>query len=81
LLSVDKGDVFGWGNNEYDQLTESASGGDMQLNVARHLELPGVGRVLKAAAAGSACIVINGRKMVLTYCTVLNNDAQYGIDI
>lgn len=60
-MFVDKGELFGWGNNEYDQLSESASVDDMQVSVARHLRLTNIGRIVKAAAAGSMCAVLNGR--------------------
>ena len=65
-MFADNGEVFGWGNSEYEQLSLSdATKDEMQINVARHLSLPGVGRVVKAASAGSACAVINGNEQAM----------------
>jgi len=61
---VDKGELFGWGNNEYDQLITPAEHDDqMQVSTPRHLPLAGVGRVVKATAAGAMCAVINGNML------------------
>jgi len=60
LLNVDKGELFGWGNTEYSQLAGSSHNDEMQVNVPRHIPVNNVGKVVKAAAAGSTCAVING---------------------
>ena len=59
LVFVDKGEVFGWGNTEYQQLAD-VSGDEMQINIARHLPLKRIGRVKKVAASGSMCAAIDG---------------------
>ena len=57
---AERGEVFGWGNSEYGQLT-AAAGGEMQVNSPLRLPLPdGVGRVTKVVAAGSMCAALNG---------------------
>lgn len=52
-----KGEVFGWGNTEYGQLLLPTD--LQQLNVPRHINLAGVGKVLDIASGGSFCIVVN----------------------
>lgn len=59
--NVDRGDLFGWGNSEYDQLSV-VIGDRIQLNVPSHLPFGNeVGKITKAAAAGSMCAVLNGK--------------------
>ncbi|XP_047001017.1 RCC1-like G exchanging factor-like protein [Schistocerca americana] len=52
-----KGEVFGWGNNEYGQLLLPTD--LQQLNAPRHIKLAGVGKVLDIASGGSFCLVVN----------------------
>ncbi|TMS36237.1 hypothetical protein L596_003450 [Steinernema carpocapsae] len=52
----DKGDVFGWGQNEYGQF--SAITDEMQVNLPRHLPF-NIGQAVSAATTGSSCIVAN----------------------
>ena len=52
------GDVFGWGNSEYDQLSSVTS--DTQVNVPRRLPWAGAGTVVKAVAGGAQCALLNG---------------------
>jgi len=59
-VCVDKGELFGWGNTEYDQLGGGQHNSEMQVNIPRHIPLNDVGRIVKVAAAGSTCAVING---------------------
>ncbi len=58
LLLAEKGELFGWGNSEYSQLSIVCD--DTQVNVPRGLPFTQVGHVTKAAAAGSMCAVLNG---------------------
>lgn len=64
-LSETDGELFGWGNNEYAQLSmsyASASSPDItQIGVARHIKLPAnVKRPLvSVAASGTHCMVID----------------------
>jgi alpha-tubulin suppressor-like RCC1 family protein len=70
VLAVnDRGELFGWGNNEYDQLINPAGERDdrMQVCVAQHLPVPGVGRVVKATTAGAMCAVINDEGHVFVW--------------
>lgn len=55
----DKGEVFGWGNNEYSQL--EATNGDQQLCTPIHLnKLKQCGKIVDIACGGSSCIALNG---------------------
>lgn len=57
MLAVsERGDLFGWGNSEYGQL--SAITDQTQVSVPRNLPLPH--SISKAAAAGSKCAVLTG---------------------
>ena len=65
-LCVAKGELFGWGNTEYNQLGGGQQSDEMQVNVPRHIPLKNVvGRIVKVAAAGSSCALINGNLTVL----------------
>uniref|UniRef100_A0A2P2HZK5 Williams-Beuren syndrome chromosomal region 16 protein homolog n=1 Tax=Hirondellea gigas TaxID=1518452 RepID=A0A2P2HZK5_9CRUS len=56
----DKGEVFGWGNNEYQQLVLATS--ETQLATPTHLPMPpAVGKVVDVAASGTACFIVNDR--------------------
>lgn len=67
LAVSDRGDLFGWGNSEYDQLSV-VIGDRIQLNVPCHLPFGNaVGKVKKAAAAGSMCAVLNENGSVFTW--------------
>ena len=54
--------MFGWGNNEYNQLAV-VERDKTQLNTPRHLPFTGVGKVVGAAAAGSMCALLNGKPL------------------
>lgn len=57
LALNDKGDLFAWGNNEYDQLLGVTQ--QMQLHTPKHIKL---NRKLKdVAAGGSSCIALDGK--------------------
>ena len=60
VLVSDKGDVFGWGNSEYSQLSIVAPD-ESQVNTSRHLPFTQVGKVTKVTAGGSLCAVVNGK--------------------
>jgi len=66
---TENGELFGWGNTEYNQLGGGQHSDEMQVSIPRHIPLPDVGRIVKAAAAGSACAVVNGN---LQYCSSLH---------
>ncbi|RWS05860.1 Williams-Beuren syndrome chromosomal region 16 protein-like protein [Dinothrombium tinctorium] len=57
LACNEKGDVFGWGNSEYNQLHVATS--ETQLNIPRHLPLKNIGKVKQVAAGGTMCLVVN----------------------
>lgn len=58
LAVSDRGEVFGWGNSEYNQLASVASD-STQVETPRHLHFNTVGRVTKVAAAGTMCALLN----------------------
>jgi len=76
---ADKGDLFGWGNTEYGQLSGGQDSSEMQVNLPRHLPFTNtttattvsgssvVGKVVKVAAAGSSCALINGNSRLLIF--------------
>lgn len=56
---IDKGDVFGWGNNEYGQM--SLPNDPQQVFIPRHLkELSKLGKIKSVASSGSFCVALNG---------------------
>ncbi|XP_067666214.1 RCC1-like G exchanging factor-like protein isoform X2 [Haliotis asinina] len=57
LAVSDKGDVFGWGNSEYNQLSMVTD--NAQVSEPKHLPLRDCGKIIKAAAAGSSCAILN----------------------
>lgn len=72
LALSDEGELFGWGNNEYGQL--SMIGADettttTQIGVARHLNLPAHVRrpVLSVAASGTHALVVDAEHTVWTW--------------
>lgn len=67
ILAVsDKGDLFGWGNSEYNQLS-SAAGNVMQLSTAKCLPFKNVGKVVKTACAGSMCALLNAEGLLYVW--------------
>ena len=56
---LDRGDVFGWGNNEYDQLS-MVTKDQSQVAIPQNLAFKDVGKIVKVAAAGATCAVLNG---------------------
>ncbi|XP_068227515.1 RCC1-like G exchanging factor-like protein [Palaemon carinicauda] len=57
LALSDKGEVFGWGNNEYQQLITVTE--EMQTHTAHKLKLSGIGRIVDIASAGTTCLALN----------------------
>lgn len=54
----DKGEVFGWGNSEYGQVSRVE--GVQQINLPSHLNyFSGIGKIIDIAAGGSFCAVLN----------------------
>ncbi|XP_021365239.1 RCC1-like G exchanging factor-like protein isoform X2 [Mizuhopecten yessoensis] len=56
LAVSDKGELFGWGNSEYNQLSMITE--HTQVNVPRHLPVHSCGKVKKAVAGGSMCAML-----------------------
>ncbi|VEN64728.1 unnamed protein product [Callosobruchus maculatus] len=67
VLAVnDKGEVFGWGNTEYGQLT--LSDGSQQVATPTHMKiLEQVGKVKSVASGGSFCLAVNEDGQVFTW--------------
>lgn len=64
LFVEDRGELFGWGNSEYDQLSV-VTGDNIQLSVPRRLPFESIiGKAKRSAAAGSMCAVINGNGFI-----------------
>lgn len=75
LALNDKGEVFGWGNSEYGQLTQQD--GVQQINTPTKLNLKIVGKVTDIAAGGSFCAVLNEDGNVFTW--VCQNDSSQSV--
>ncbi|XP_064597362.1 RCC1-like G exchanging factor-like protein [Liolophura sinensis] len=65
LALSENGDVFGWGNSEYNQLSMVSQ--DTQVAVAKHLPMRGLGRVSMVASGGSICGVLNDKGSVFVW--------------
>jgi RCC1-like G exchanging factor-like protein len=57
LALNDKGEVFGWGNSEYGQI--SSNEGVQQINSPTNLKLDGIGKIVDVTAGGSFCAILN----------------------
>ena len=58
LALSDKGEVFGWGNSEYGQISRDES--IQQINTPTHLKyFDGLGKIVDISAGGSFCSVLN----------------------
>ena len=67
LALNDKGDVFGWGNSEYDQLDDTDNA-LTQISSPQQLKLTkGIGKLKDIAAGGSFCMVLNEEGLVYTW--------------
>jgi alpha-tubulin suppressor-like RCC1 family protein len=66
LAVNDRGDVFGWGNSEYLQLSLATQ--EMQINSPIRLPLDSsIGKVKRVTAGGSSCGLINERNEVYVW--------------
>lgn len=65
LALSEEGEVFGWGNNEYKQLSMSGTD-EPQIGVSRHLKMPSYVKtpILDVAASGTKCILIDAEHNV-----------------
>ncbi|KAH7645080.1 williams-beuren syndrome chromosomal region 16 protein-like protein [Dermatophagoides farinae] len=61
LAINEKGQMFGWGNNEYGQLAMANNVNQTQIHTSRHLKVDNnsIGKISDVAAAGSMCALIN----------------------
>jgi hypothetical protein len=57
LALNDKGEVFGWGNSEYGQI--SSNKGVQQINTPINLKMDGIGKIVDVTAGGSFCAILN----------------------
>lgn len=61
---TDKGDVFGWGNNEYGQM--ELPDNSQQVSFPRYLKaLSKLGKIKSVASSGSFCVALTG--MIFLY--------------
>jgi alpha-tubulin suppressor-like RCC1 family protein len=60
LAVSERGDLFGWGNSEYGQLSMITE--ETQVSVPRNIPLHD--RVTQAAAAGSKCAALTGKVQI-----------------
>ncbi|GAB6030228.1 Williams-Beuren syndrome chromosome region 16 protein, variant 2 [Chamberlinius hualienensis] len=65
LAVSEKGDLFGWGNNEYGQV--SLNSDIPQLSVPKHIPLKNCGKITEAAAGGTICAVLNTEGQVFVW--------------
>lgn len=63
LAVSDSGDLFGWGNSEYGQLSMVTS--DTQVNIPRRLPVRDCGKIIQVASGGTVCAALNGVYLVL----------------
>lgn len=69
LALNEKGEVFGWGNSEYGQISVE---GEQQVCVPMHLKITkDLGRIVDVAAGGSFCGVLNGSFDFAKMCRTL----------
>ncbi|CAG2230749.1 RCC1L [Mytilus edulis] len=61
LALSEEGDVFAWGNSEYNQLSIVTD--QTQINIPKYLPLKHCGKIIKAASAGSKCAIVNSPKL------------------
>lgn len=57
LAISDKGELFGWGNSEYNQLKCVTE--DTQVYTPTHLPFKGIGKITSAATGGTICALTN----------------------
>ena len=61
LALSDNGELFGWGNSEYHQLSMVTQ--ETQVSVPRRLPVRNCGKVTRIAAGGSMCAILNGKNI------------------
>ncbi|XP_050405563.1 RCC1-like G exchanging factor-like protein [Patella vulgata] len=62
----ENGEVFGWGNSEYNQLSMVTE--ETQVNIPRHLPITKYcGKIIKAVAGGSVCAILNSKNEVYVW--------------
>ncbi|KAG5895482.1 hypothetical protein JTB14_011180 [Gonioctena quinquepunctata] len=66
LALSDKGEVFGWGNSEYSQITLPDSA--QQISTSKHIKkLDKLGKIKSVASGGSFCLVSNEEGQVFSW--------------
>ncbi|XP_066279833.1 RCC1-like G exchanging factor-like protein [Branchiostoma lanceolatum] len=65
LAVSEKGDLFGWGNSEYNQLASVTE--TTQVNVPRLLPFDYVGKAVQVAVGGTICAVLNDQGQVYVW--------------
>ncbi|KAJ8983527.1 hypothetical protein NQ317_012018 [Molorchus minor] len=66
LALNEKGDIFGWGNIEYSQIT--LPDGSQQLANPKYINMfQGLGRIKSIASAGSFCVIVNEHGQVYSW--------------
>ncbi|PIK40603.1 putative Williams-Beuren syndrome chromosomal region 16 protein-like [Apostichopus japonicus] len=65
LAVSENGDLFGWGNSEYNQLSLVSE--ETQVCTPRHLKCQGVGKNHSAAVGGSICAIVNNEGDLFTW--------------
>ncbi|KAK3576942.1 hypothetical protein CHS0354_017617 [Potamilus streckersoni] len=65
LAISEKGDLFGWGNSEYSQLSVVTDA--TQVHTSRHLPFEKLGKIVKACAGGSICGILNDQGQVFVW--------------
>jgi RCC1-like G exchanging factor-like protein len=68
LALSESGEVFGWGNNEYKQLSMSDCH-EPQVGIPKHLKLPSFVKkpIISVAASGTHCLIIDTNKRVWSW--------------
>ena len=75
LALSDNGELFGWGNSEYHQLSMVTQ--ETQVSVPRRLPVRNCGKVTRIAAGGSMCAIINGKNVLPN----LVNSMSLGLEV
>ncbi|KAH3780909.1 hypothetical protein DPMN_158734, partial [Dreissena polymorpha] len=65
LAVSEAGDVFGWGNSEYSQLSMVTS--ETQVSMPTHLPVRNCGKVMQVATGGSICALLNEKGEVYVW--------------
>ncbi|XP_078673987.1 RCC1-like G exchanging factor-like protein [Branchiostoma floridae x Branchiostoma belcheri] len=65
LAVSEKGDLFGWGNSEYNQLASVID--TTQVNIPRLLPFDYIGKAVQVAVGGTICAVLNDQGQVYVW--------------